>query len=79
MKTLLTTNWNGARIFRVAIGITALVYAFIRHDALMGWAGGFLLLMGLANMGCGIGGCSTPVNKKQDEKMPESIHFEEIK
>jgi hypothetical protein len=79
MKTLLTTNWNGARIFRVAVGITALVYAFIKHDALMGWAGDFLLLMGLANMGCGMGGCATPVARKQDDKMPDSVNFEEIK
>ncbi|MEN9949576.1 MAG: hypothetical protein RLY85_328 [Bacteroidota bacterium] len=79
MKTLLTTNWNFARIFRVALGLVALVYAIIRQDTLMGWAGGFLLLMGLANMGCGMGGCATPVARKQDDKMPDSVKFEEIK
>jgi hypothetical protein len=57
MRRVLTTDWHAARIFRVVIGIAAITYAVIKHDSLMGLAGGMLLLMGLSNTGCGPGGC----------------------
>jgi hypothetical protein len=53
----LTTDWHAARIFRVATGIAAIVYAIVKQDSLMGLAGGMLLIMGLSNTGCGPGGC----------------------
>lgn len=80
MKTLLTTNWNFARIFRVALGVVAIVSGILRHDAFMGWAGGMILFMGLTNTGCFAGSCATPsVLKKEAQKEPETISFEEVK
>ncbi len=80
MKTLLTTNWNFSRIFRVALGMIAIISAIVRHDTFMGWAGGMILFMGLTNTGCFAGGCSTPtVSKKTMQNEPETVTFEEIK
>jgi hypothetical protein len=46
----------------------------------MGWAGGMILLMGLTNTGCFAGSCATPaVSKKEMQKEPETITFEEVK
>ncbi|MFM1794492.1 MAG: hypothetical protein RL642_877 [Bacteroidota bacterium] len=80
MKTLLTTNWNFSRIFRVALGTFAIISAIIRHDTFMGWAGGMILIMGLTNTGCFAGSCVTPsVSKNNAKKEPETISFEEVK
>jgi hypothetical protein len=80
MKALLTTNWNFSRIFRVALGIIAIISAIVRHDTFMGWAGGMILLMGLTNTGCFAGSCATPaVSKKEIQKESETITFEEVK
>ncbi len=80
MKQLLTTNWNFSRIFRVALGVVAITSGIIKHDSLMGWAGGMVLLMGLTNTGCFAGNCSIPiVSNKQTGKEPEAISFEEVK
>lgn len=80
MKQLLTTNWNGPRLFRVALGIAAIIYAVRRHDNSMGWAGALIVIMGLTNTGCcGANGCSTslPLNKKANSA--EEVSFEEVK
>lgn len=80
MKTLLTTNWNFFRIFRVALGIIAIISAIVRNDTFMGWAGGMILVMGLTNTACFAGSCSTPaVSKKEFQQETESVVFEEVK
>jgi hypothetical protein len=80
MKNILTQNWNPARIFRVAMGIAAVVYAIVSKDSMMGWIGSLLLLMGISNTGCcGASGCATPINKKNAINTSDEIDFEEIK
>ncbi len=80
MKNILTQNWNPARIFRVAMGIAAVVYAIVSKDSMMGWIGSLLLLMGLSNTGCcGASGCTTPTIKNKAAKTSDEIDFEEIK
>lgn len=80
MKNILTQNWNPARIFRVAMGIAAVVYAIVSKDSMMGWIGSLLLLMGLSNTGCcGASGCAAPIDKKNVINTPGQIDFEEIK
>ena len=80
MKELLTSNWNGARIFRVALGIAVIIYAIVKHDSIMGWAGGFVLLMGISNSGCcGVGGCSIPKTSTKSKVSTEDTSFEEVK
>jgi hypothetical protein len=80
MKNILTQNWNPARIFRVALGIAAVVYAIVSKDSMVGWIGALLLLTGISNTGCcGASGCATPINKKNAINTPGQIDFEEIK
>ena len=80
MRQLLTSNWNGARIFRVSLGIAVIIYAIIKHDSMMGWAGGLVLLMGISNSGCcGVGGCSIPKTSAKSKVATEDTSFEEVK
>jgi membrane-bound ClpP family serine protease len=80
MKNILTNNWNPARIFRVALGIAAVIYAIVSKDSMMGWIGALLLLMGLSNTGCcGASGCAAPMAKNKAAKSSDEIDFEEIK
>ena len=80
MKQLLTTNWNGARIFRVTLGVAAIIYAIYQHDNTMGWAGTLLLIMGLTNTGCcGTNGCTTYGNSKNKQMSDKEVCFEEVK
>ncbi|MFN5421739.1 MAG: hypothetical protein ACK5AO_00610 [bacterium] len=80
MKQLLTTNWNGARIFRVGIGLAAIIYAISKHDNTMGWAGALILIMGLTNTGCcGASGCSTNNISSKKNKSTQEVSFEEVK
>lgn len=82
MKTLLTTGWGFSRIIRLVMGILAIVYGFQRHDLMLGVAGGFLVFMGLMNLGCcGSGGCNTSVKMrepKSTDKKPEITQYEEV-
>jgi hypothetical protein len=80
MKNILTQNWNPARIFRVAMGIAAVVYAIVSKDSMMGWIGALLVLMGLSNTGCcGASGCAAPIVKNKSARSAGEIDFEEIK
>lgn len=64
MKTLLTTGWSFMRILRLIMGTAVIVVAIVRHDMLLGLAGGFLVLMSVLNAGCcGTSGCSIPKDK----------------
>lgn len=57
----LVTGWTVPRIFRLVMGIAALVFGIIGRDMLLSAAGGFLALMAVLNSGCcGVGGCSVP-------------------
>lgn len=80
MKSTLTTNWHAGRIFRLALGIAAVVYAFVSRDSLMGWAGGWLMFLSITNTGCcGMGGCQVQPPRKTNTQETEEVKFEEIK
>jgi hypothetical protein len=80
MKQLLTTNWNRARIFRLALGIAAIIYAIYQHGNTMGWAGALLLIIGLSNTGCcGTSGCTTYNTSKNKKMSDKKVSFEEVK
>lgn len=66
MRRALTTGWNFMRIFRVALGVAAIVQGMRSGDAVFMAAGLILFVMGFANLGCcGANGCSVPVNQNQ--------------
>lgn len=78
MKKVLTTDWHISRIFRVVTGSAAIIYAIVNQDNLMGIGGAMLLLMGIANIGCGgASGCPRPMKNDVKEKS-EQIQFEEV-
>jgi len=78
MKQILTTNWNFFRIFRLLIGVTIMVEAFIMKDAAFGAAGLAFSLMAIFNTSCcGMNSCSTPIKKSNSEI--EQVTYEEIK
>lgn len=78
----LTTGWHFIRLFRLAMGIMAIVFGLQQHDALAGFAGSVLLFMAVMNMGCcGASGCR--VSHTQQEEKPGSersgsISYEEV-
>jgi hypothetical protein len=77
MKKLIS---NPIRILRIILGITAIYYAYVSHDYLLGLAGGIFTLMGVLNTGCCLmGSCNTssrfPPNRKQ---IKEVEAYEEI-
>jgi hypothetical protein len=58
MKKILT-GWNIVRVLRLVMGIIAIGQAIATKEWILGLAGGFLLYMALANIGCcGVNGCS---------------------
>ena len=75
MKTIFN-NWNVMRLLRLALGISALVQAFIQRDITVGLLAGFLLFTAIANVGCcGSNGCAINFNntKKQREVLYEEL------
>jgi hypothetical protein len=57
MKTIIY-GWNLMRALRLVFGLVAIGQAIMTRDWILGLAGGFLLFMALANIGCcGAGGC----------------------
>ncbi len=69
MKTILY-GWNIMRGLRLVMGVIAIVQAIAEKEWILGLAGGFLLFMALANVGCcGRNGCAiqSPIpDKRQD-------------
>jgi len=83
MKRILQ-GWHFMRVLRLALGIIIIWQAIAMKEWAPGIAGGFLLLLALANIGCcGPYGCSVP---RRTRKAPvktkdgtEDVLFEEIK
>lgn len=78
---IFTTGWNLMRIVRLTMGIVAIAFALAQHDALLGFAGGFLILMSLFNTGCCAGSCAIPTRNHQTktlEKENEKKSYEEV-
>ena len=58
MKTILY-RWNLMRGLRLVMSLIAIAQAIVTKDWIMGLAGGFLLFMAIANVGCcGVNGCT---------------------
>ncbi len=75
MKTIFN-NWNLMRGLRLALGIFALVQAFIQRDITVGLLAGFLLLTAIANIGCcGASPCAVDFNNKTNKN---KITYEEL-
>ncbi len=67
------------RILRVGMGVTALIIGFKNQDTILGIAGGFLLLMGLANIGCcGANGCATRSKQTDTQAKQAPVQYEEV-
>jgi hypothetical protein len=80
MMQVLTRNWHAARILRAVAGLAAVVFGFVKQDSVLGLAGGMLLLMGLADVGCGPAGCGVPPQKNTSSVAESTdITFTEIK
>ena len=77
-RTILT--WHPTRIFRLAVGLIALIYSVIRQDGLLGLAGSFLLFISITNTGCcGSDGCKIQGGISKGTGKPDNIVFEELK
>ena len=80
MMRVLTSNWHPARILRTVAGLAAVVFGIVKQDSVLGLAGGMLLLMGIADMGCGPAGCGVPPPRKNTStSATEEITFTEVK
>ena len=68
MKQTILATWNAGRIIRLLLGIMALVQGIRTMDKILLFAGGFLLVASMANIGCGASGCTVPQNKAYSTK-----------
>ena len=76
MKTLLS-NWNLFRVFRLVLGIAAIIQGFGNNETIFAIAGGLITLMAIGNIGCcGASGCA--MNTKQVSKKNEIDVYEEV-
>jgi len=75
MVKQLAGNWSLMRIFRLLVGIAALVQAIIYRDASIGFIGGLLVIMAVANIGCCGARCATAPVRQPNEK---EITYEEV-
>ncbi|HSK13618.1 MAG TPA: hypothetical protein VK907_10410 [Phnomibacter sp.] len=78
MKSGILTGWNFFRVARLLLGIAALVQAIMLGEWLLAMAGLLIAGLAIANVGCGIGGCSTPASYSQKTNKPEEILYEEV-
>lgn len=73
-------GWNWIRIFRLVVGIAAIVQGVIYLVHPLWMMGAFLFIQGVLNIGCcGTGGCTVPVSplaKKQE--LNKSVDYEEL-
>lgn len=62
------------RVLRLVMGIIAIWQAIVSKEWILGLAGGFLLYMALANIGCcGAGGCSIQPPKAERKRADPKI------
>ncbi|MBK7148686.1 MAG: hypothetical protein IPH78_07620 [Bacteroidetes bacterium] len=73
------TGWHFMRWTRLAIGMYAIVQAYMLHDTMIGFIGTFFLFQAVTNTGCcGAQACAVP-NKRDSSQKGKEIQFEEIK
>ncbi|HEX3024991.1 MAG TPA: hypothetical protein VHP12_07250 [Chitinophagaceae bacterium] len=68
------------RLIRLVLSIIIIVQSVLNNDTAMTFAGIFLLLMAVANIGCcGANGCATSTYKKTDaDKKDQPVTYEEV-
>jgi hypothetical protein len=77
MKQAIFNNWTFLRVLRLLIGLAIVAQAIVSKDSLFGIAGLLFTGMAIFNVGCcGVGGCNTPIVKK--EKSLKDISYEEV-
>ena len=73
---IMFNNWNVLRLLRLALGVFALVQAFIQRDITVGLLAAFLLSTAIANVGCcGSNGCALSFN---NTKKQQGVLYEEL-
>jgi hypothetical protein len=75
MRELLT-GWNRMRIIRLVLGVIVIVQGVNHREALYIVLGGMLVLMALANAGCGAGGCAVGTGSAKGSKEKETVYEE---
>jgi hypothetical protein len=79
MIKLRTARWDFMRILRVGMGVTALIIGIKNQDTLLGFAGGFLFIMGLANIGCcAANGCTSRSPYVDTKAKQAPVQYEEV-
>jgi len=74
----LTHHWNFARVVRLLIGLLILWQSIMNRDGLMISMAVFFTSMALFTTGCcGVGNCTTDIDKNQQET--KTVQYEEIK
>ncbi|HLP33788.1 MAG TPA: hypothetical protein VK202_09965 [Bacteroidia bacterium] len=71
-------NQSVVRIIRLVFGLLGIVAFAMSKDPVFALIG-VLLVQGVLNTSCGIGGCGYPQYKKIKEQEVKEINFEEIK
>jgi hypothetical protein len=67
MRQKITGNWNAMRLLRLITGMVAVGLGVIQSEVLIGFAGVFLVLMSLLNLGCS-STSDCPVTFRQRDK-----------
>jgi len=71
MKTI-WYGWNFMRGLRLVMGLAAVGQAIATKEWIVGLAGGFLVFMALANIGCcGANGCAVPDSRARVTKVTD--------
>lgn len=79
MWKTITTGWDFFRLIRLGLGVAALVQAILLGEWVLAVAGALIAGLALANMGCGINGCSTPRHYRTPATTnTENISYEEV-
>ena len=76
----LLKGWNWVRVFRLVVGIAALVQGILYHNNVLWMMGGLLLVQAVFNMGCcGVGGCAIPAkSQSKNQESTKPIEYEEV-
>ncbi|MGZ3862520.1 MAG: hypothetical protein ACXVPN_02605 [Bacteroidia bacterium] len=79
--SIITTNWNFARWFRLALGVILLFEAAKSYDAFFGFLGAIFIMQAVFNAGCcGTQGCSASFTEKQMKtEAVEDVTYTEVK
>jgi hypothetical protein len=72
------SNWNGIRLFRVIVGLAALIQGLLYRQYVLSVIGGVLLLQGVLNWSCCGVTCSVQKSTKNNNAGTEEMDYEEV-